>query len=77
MFYLRKWTDEVQSTAGTRREPSLLRALYRIFGWKYILFNVILIIEVCTLRTNSMTQVTNSFSKQNDQSGVQSGPDKI
>ena len=52
-FCLRVWMDEIQRTTETRREPSLLRALFRLFGWKYILFSVLLIIEVCNNVTKS------------------------
>ena len=38
--------EEVHNTHGTGKEPSLLRAIFRLFGWKYILFNTILILEV-------------------------------
>lgn len=44
----KEWEKEVVRTKGTKKKPSLVRALFRIFGLEYILLGFVLFMEEAT-----------------------------
>ena len=45
-LFFREWEKEVVKTTGTKKKPSLVKALFRIFGLEYMLFGFVLLMEV-------------------------------
>ncbi|XP_052217717.1 ATP-binding cassette sub-family C member 4-like isoform X4 [Dreissena polymorpha] len=43
-----EWAKEVERTKGGKRQPSLFRALFRMFGFEYLLLGLILLLEEAT-----------------------------